>query len=99
MPREWHIITSEYPPASGGVSDYTRLVAAGLAASGDQVHVWCPPGEGAGVETPGVSVHGVLGGMSPSDLRRVGRELDGFKGPRRLLVQWVPHGYGYRAMN
>jgi hypothetical protein len=25
----WHIITGEYPPQPGGVSDYTRLVARG----------------------------------------------------------------------
>lgn len=37
-----HIITSEYPPQAGGVSDYTELVAAELAVAGDEVHVWCP---------------------------------------------------------
>ena len=38
----WHIVTSEYPPDVGGVSDYTRQVAEGLARMGDEVHVWCP---------------------------------------------------------
>ena len=28
-----------------------------------------------------------------------GRQLDSFPGNKRLLVQWVPHGYGYRSMN
>lgn len=37
--------------------------------------------------------------MSPADLRRVGRMLDAFPEPRRLLVQWVPQGYGYRSLN
>ena len=37
----WHILTCEYPPQTGGVSDYTFLVANGLA-SHDEVHVWCP---------------------------------------------------------
>jgi hypothetical protein len=32
-------------------------------------------------------------------LRRVGRRLNGLPGSRRLLVQWVPHGYGYRSIN
>jgi hypothetical protein len=32
-------------------------------------------------------------------LRRADREFDRFPAPRRLLVQWVPHGYGYRSMN
>lgn len=102
----WHLITGEYPPQAGGVSDYTHLVAAGLAAAGEEVYVWCPPTNGtkgaAEVETgaaPGVCVHRELGGLAPADWRRVGRLMDRFGGPRRLLVQWVPHSYGYRSMN
>jgi len=115
---EWHIITCEYPPQVGGVSDYTKLVAEGLAEAGDEVHVWAPrvaggnegkgqraKGEGEEQESrgrqqaAGVTVHRELGRFRPSDLRRVGKHLDQFPSPRRLLVQWVPHGYGYRAMN
>ena len=29
----------------------------------------------------------------------MGAELDQFPGPRRLLVEWVPHGFGYRSLN
>jgi|SRR5579871_31404 len=96
-PLSWHIITSEYPPQIGGVSDYTRQVATGLATQGDNVHVWCPASGNA--EDEGVTVHGEMGRMTPQDLRRVGRQLDQFPAPRRILVQWVPHGYGYRSMN
>lgn len=96
---EWHVITGEFPPQPGGVSDYTAGVARGLAAAGDRVHVWCPSHEGAAPETAGVAVRRDLGGLRPSDLRRVGGLLDRFPAPRRLLVQWVPHGYGYRSMN
>jgi glycosyltransferase involved in cell wall biosynthesis len=83
------------------VSDYTKLVAAGLAQLGDEVHVWCGPYRNADPqpETPGVVVHRALGSLSPADLREVGDQLDKFPAPRRLLVQWVPHAYGYRAMN
>jgi glycosyltransferase involved in cell wall biosynthesis len=97
----WHIITPEYPPQPGGVSDYTRLVGAALAAAGDEVHVWCPPAHGETPEVDGgeVKVHRDFGGFSGSDLRRVGGMLDQFPGSRRLLVQWVPHGFGQRAMN
>lgn len=95
----WHIITPEYPPQLGGVSDYTQMVAAGLANAGDEVHVWGPTANGAPVNTPGVNVHDELGAFGPADLRRVDALLDDFKQPRRLLVQWVPHGYGYRSMN
>ncbi len=96
----WHLITCEYPPRVGGVADYTRLVARGLAAAGDEVHAWCPAGVGeAAASVEGVKVHGEMGRFRPSDLRRAGRALGRFKGPRRLLVQWVPHGYGWRSMN
>ena len=36
----WHMITGEYPPQAGGVSDYSRVVARGLVAAGDAVHVY-----------------------------------------------------------
>ncbi|HEV2905551.1 MAG TPA: hypothetical protein VGW32_10905, partial [Pyrinomonadaceae bacterium] len=121
-----HIITSEYPPQPGGVSDYTRIVAEGLAAAGDEVHVWCPavsplstPRRGAGGEVAagaptinpspfmgsetrtsgGVFVHSEMSGFAPCDLRRTSRLLNQFPAPRRVLVQWVPHGYGCRSMN
>ncbi|HKX30409.1 MAG TPA: glycosyltransferase [Blastocatellia bacterium] len=96
---EWHLITSEYPPQPGGVSDYTHLVAAGLAGAGDQVHIWCPPANGRTPEHAGVDVHRDLGTISPADLIGLDRELNQFPGPRRLLVQWVPHGYGYHSVN
>lgn len=96
---EWHLITCEYPPQIGGVSDYTYLVGSGLAAAGHTVHVWCPPTEGSTPDAPGVTVHRELGRFTPSDLRRVGSLLDEFPAPRRLFVQWVPHGYGYRSLN
>lgn len=100
----------------GGVSEYTRLVAEGLANAGEDVHVWAP-GEGDKAEGKRqkaasgkrkaegerqealVNVHRELGTFRPRDLRRVGKQLDQFRSPRRILVQWVPHGFGYRSMN
>lgn len=97
---DWHIVTCEYPPRVGGVGDYTRLVAEGLAAAGDGVHVWCRAGEcGPEESARGVTVRRELGEFRPTDLLRAGRALKRFDAPRRLLVQWVPHGYGYRSMN
>jgi glycosyltransferase involved in cell wall biosynthesis len=94
----WHVLTPEYPPQPGGVSDYTYSVAGGLAAAGDEVHVWCPAADAAPAQ-PGVVVHRALGRFRPADLSRAGRALDAFPGPRRILLQWVPHGFGMRAMN
>src|SRR5207245_1746734 len=96
---EWHIITCEYPPQLGGVSDYTYLLTLALAAAGDNVKVWCPAGTGDPPPAPGIVVYRELGGFTPGDFCRAGKKLDEFPAPRRLLVQWVPHGYGYRSMN
>ena len=93
-----HILTSEYPPDLGGVSDYTRQVAEALARDGQEVHVWCPP-TNEPRETSGVRVHAEAGRFRRSDLRRLTAALDSCPSPRRLLVQWVPHGFGYRSMN
>ncbi len=95
----WHMITSEYPPQSGGVSDYTRVLATGLAECGDEVHIWCPMHPGTQPQDEGIELHRVCGSFSGADLRRVGEELDRFPTPRRILVQWVPHGFGYRSLN
>jgi glycosyltransferase involved in cell wall biosynthesis len=88
------------------VGDYTSAVAHALCNRGAPVNVWCPGysgngrrGGGYGRRDGGVAVHRVLGRLRPSDLAGMGRELDAFPGPRRLLVQWVPHGYGFRSMN
>jgi glycosyltransferase involved in cell wall biosynthesis len=94
----WHIVTCEYPPQIGGVSDYARLLARELRHTGDEVHVWAP-----GLELPHspeeTDVHRVLGDFSFSELNTAGAMLDRYPQPRRLLLQWVPHGYGKRGMN
>ena len=97
--QQWHLITPEYPPKIGGVSDYTFLVAAGLAQAADDVHVWCPTFLGGTPATSDVTVHRELGEISIADLARVGRLLNRFPAPRRILLQWVPHGYGHRSLN
>jgi glycosyltransferase involved in cell wall biosynthesis len=81
------------------VSDYTYLVAQGLASHGDQVHVWCPAAKDQAPEVPGVDVRQTLGRFSIGDLRSFGRNLDAFPSPRHILVQWVPHGFGYKSVN
>ena len=99
MMAEWHLITGEYPPMPGGVADYSRHVAVWLREAGGRVHVWCP-GEPGGEAVEGdVVVHREPAGFSPAGMRRMGEALDRQARPRRLLVQWVPHAYGYRAMN
>jgi len=58
----WALITGEYPPQPGGVGDYTRLVAAGIASVGGEVHVWAPAvPEAPACTDPGVVVHRLPG--------------------------------------
>ena len=99
----WHLITSEYPPAPGGVSDYTAAVAAGLAQAGDEVHVWCPAAvdHAAAAASPsaGVTVHAIAGSWSRPDRDRLDAALNEIPGAKHLLVQWVPHAFGRRSMN
>ena len=95
--REWHIITCEYPPQVGGVSDYTALLSQALRDEGQPVHVWAPGSE----ETSSAEshVHRVLGNFDSASLAHTDELLDQYPSPRTLLVQWVPHGYGRRSMN
>src|SRR4051812_9182616 len=101
----WAILTGEYPPAPGGVSDYTRLVAQGLAAAGDRVHVFAPAGAmptdpvGSNEAESNISVHWLERGFAPRSLAAVERELQRLPRDTRLLVQYVPHAFGCRAMN
>jgi glycosyltransferase involved in cell wall biosynthesis len=95
----WHVITGEYPPQLGGVADYTRLVARGLADAGETVHVWTSPSNGRGIDDRGVTVHPLPDRFGLRSLGYLSRELDRFAAPRRLLVQYVPHAFGWKAAN
>lgn len=94
-----HVVTGEYPPARGGVADYTAEIAAALARAGEPVHVWCPGDARAPEVERGVVVHRALGAITSADLRRVDAELDAYPAPRRILLQWVPHAFAQRSMN
>ena len=93
-----HFVTPEYPPQHGGVADYTHHIATELSRSGERVHVWGPSGIAAPAGSA-IVVHPDFGDFRRGHLRRAGTRLDAFPPPRRLVVQWVPHGYGRRAMN
>jgi len=91
-----HLITCEYPPLVGGVSEHSRVLAETAAAAGYDVHVWT----GApGAASEGVHVRPELGDFSASALARADAALNECAAPRRLVVQWVPHGYGRRGLN
>jgi glycosyltransferase involved in cell wall biosynthesis len=95
----WHIITGEYPPQPGGVSDYTRQLARGLAQAGEEVCVWAPQAERETPPDPAVTVERLPGRFGPRALARLDAALGRWPGRSRVLVQYVPHMYGWKAMN
>lgn len=98
----WHILTGEYPPKPGGVSDYSQMVTDGLVKAGDTVHVWSPsyadstkPYDG----NSGVEVHWLPDRFGPRSLAVISKALKKNPQPIQLLVQYVPHAFGWKAMN
>src|ERR1700682_5498496 len=96
--NRWHMITGEYPPQAGGVSDYSRVVARGLAAAGDKVDVYAPKTPGVDPNDESVVVHRLPGHFGPRALAELSRSL-GRRKNERLLIQYVPHAFGFKAMN
>ncbi|MCI0400645.1 MAG: glycosyltransferase family 4 protein [Gammaproteobacteria bacterium] len=94
----WAIVTGEYPPQPGGVSDYTRLAAQGLAQAGDEVHIWAPFCAQPGPTDPSLTVHRLPGHFGLRSLSMLDAALRDLR-PHRVLVQYVPHAFGWRAMN
>jgi len=96
----WAILTGEYPPDSGGVSDYCRLIARELVRMGDTVQVFCPQSKsGSKPDNSGVLVHRLPGHFGLRSLRALRKTLEDQPPPDRFLVQYVPHAFGYKAMN
>ena len=95
----WAILTGEYPPQPGGVSDYTRLVARALAAAGDTVQVWAPPAAAAEHIEANVTIHRLPDHFGRGSLTGLTRAFDQLPAGTRVFVQYVPHAYGWKAMN
>jgi glycosyltransferase involved in cell wall biosynthesis len=95
----WAILTGEYPPQPGGVSDYTRLVAEGLATAGGEVEVYAPPQcHGPDLAFARVRVHRLPDRFGLRGLRWLDGELARVR-PDRILIQYTPHAFGWKAMN
>lgn len=96
---EWHIITGEYPPTWGGVSDYTYQISSEFSKEGDQVHVWAPSIDLDAGPPDTAQVHALPRGFGLAWLRKLDRNLKSYQGPRNILIQYVPHMYGWKSMN
>jgi len=93
----WHLVTGEYPPQAGGVSDYTAALAQALTSSGCDVHVWAPPAGPDSATAP--FVHRLPDRFQRKGLRALDAGLDACAAPRIVLVQYVPQAFGMRGLN
>jgi glycosyltransferase involved in cell wall biosynthesis len=96
---QWHVITPEYPPQCGGVSDYTYVISHTLAKLGDQINIWVPSAVSNVPSSSSISVHSLFAGFGWRGLRDLERRLRSYPSPLNLLIQYVPHGYGWKSMN
>jgi glycosyltransferase involved in cell wall biosynthesis len=94
----WHVLTGEYPPAPGGVSDYARQLAVALAKHGESVDIWAPRVSGPDPKDQGVTLHR-LESIKPRDLAELGRVIASSSTRDRLFIQYVPQAFGRRGMN
>ena len=93
------MLTGEYPPQPGGISDYCAQIATGLAVQGRGVHVWCPGDDDRRTEPSGVEVHRVSRLFSPAGLVRLAQALDRCPTPRCVLLEYAPNAVGLYGMN
>jgi len=94
----WHLITGTYSPLHTGVAANSAQLAMGLAQAGDRVEVWKPAGDETGSLERGITVHNLPGHFGPRALRQLGPVLRAARNDR-ILVQYTPHAYGWKAMN
>lgn len=94
----WAIVTGEYPPQPGGVSDHSLSIAEALKAVGDEVTVIAPAVASQADSTGGIVVHRIEGGYGLRGIRQMQRHLAAAR-PTRILLQYVPHAFGLKAMN
>jgi glycosyltransferase involved in cell wall biosynthesis len=94
----WHLITGEYPPDLGGVGDYTHQVGEALSRCGDEVHVWTPGKSDPAIDAGPIRVHRLPDEFGPRSMAAMDRGIDR-SSKSRVLVQYVPHAFGWKAMN
>ena len=96
--KTWLILTPEYPPTIGGVSDYSRILSQALSKDSTQVAVLSSGYSKTFIDGK-VTVKCCLGAFLPWDLFGAGsKALKNQKGSI-IFLQWVPHGFGLKSIN
>jgi glycosyltransferase involved in cell wall biosynthesis len=95
----WHLLTGEYPPQRGGVSDYTHELARALAEAGDRVEIWAPPCAATDADDPDVVVHRLPDHFGLRALWQLTRAFSRLPSTDRVLVQYVPQAFGCKGAN
>ena len=95
-PGIWHLVTGEYPPDLGGVTDYSVRLS---PVHSPIPRLGCMSGEPGTSQAHPHRWAGLGSTGSPVGLVCMERSLDHFPGPRTILIQYVPHAFGWKAMN
>jgi glycosyltransferase involved in cell wall biosynthesis len=96
--RSWFVVTPEYPPDLGGVADYSRGVALGLAERGDRVRIFTPRADSAPRDA-GVEVEALGDRFLLRSLRTLDRAFRDARSAPIVLLQYVPQAFGLRGLN
>lgn len=90
-----HILSGEFPPATGGIARFSETVARGLGLRGLDVHVWTPS-SGRDAHPGPVTVHALPDCFGPASCQA----LDAAVGSRDIvLLQYAPNLLGARGAN
>jgi hypothetical protein len=88
------------------VADYSQQIADGLQRAGINIEVCCPTNAAVAATNESrpstqlpIVINRIPGLRSPIGWLTLGRRIDRRSERRVLLVQYVPHGWGCRAMN
>ena len=85
---------------SGHLWIYRADVADVRAEAGDRVVVWAPPSSSAdAADHPRIDVRRLPDRFGPGSWRVIGDALDRASEPYRVLVQYVPHAFGWKGAN
>jgi glycosyltransferase involved in cell wall biosynthesis len=95
----WTILTGEYPPACGGLGDYTAQLAAALTAAGDRVTVATPGAPSDLRPADGVRLLPLPDHFGPAARVVLDAHVAAMQRPHCMLVQYVPNAFGLKGAN